>query len=63
MINHYNNDADAPPRAPLPLYPLPQLLTTILLFFVSVDLTSLGIFAEVESYSICPFVTGLFHTA
>lgn len=26
-INHYNNDADAPPRAPLPLYPIPQLLT------------------------------------
>ena len=51
------------------LYPLniyfsfspPPALTIILLFFVSVDLTSLGIFAEVELYSICPFVTGLFH--
>ena len=34
-----------------------------LLLFVSVDLTSLGIFEEVESYSICPFVIGVFHTA
>ena len=39
MINHYNNDADAPPRAPLPLYPIspePRLALFILCLAVSV---------------------------